>query len=201
MAIELAIKFPAIPLLDKPAARQVIEGIGRDYMQLATLYLAGAVAEEAPRNFGNLAQSFQASPAGPGGGVEVLGTLMNDGAELYGRTFSTLPQAIVMEEGRRPGFGISRSGMASLALWVRRKLGLSGADARSATYAIAASIKRRGIEGRHYARRAAEKASPRIELMFVQMGAAIAAGLVGPAPSGRSGGGRTRARDARGRFV
>lgn len=178
MAIEFTAKFPKLPILEKAEAREVIGQIGRDYIELAVFYLAGMVAEAAPRNFGTLAQSFQASPAGVGGGVEIVGTLLNDGAELYGRTFSTLPQAIVMEEGRRAGAPISRSGMAALALWVRRKLGLSGREARSATYAIAWKIKRRGIEGKHYARHAADRARPRIDQIFVEMGAAIRAGLV-----------------------
>jgi hypothetical protein len=179
MAIEFSAKVPPIPIVQSDAARQVINQIARDYMQMAVFYLAGCVAEEAPRNFGNLAQSFQASPATPGGGVEVLGTMLNDGAELYGRTFSTLPQAVVMEHGRRAGAPISRAGMAALALWVRRKLGLSGREAVSATYAVATAIIRRGLAARHYAEKGADRAKPRIQTMFVEMSQAIAAGLVG----------------------
>lgn len=202
MAIEFTAKIPPTPVLQSGAARQVINQIARDYMQMAVFYLAGCVAEEAPRNFGHLAQSFQASPAGPGGGVEVMGTFLSDGAELYGRTFSTLPQAVVMEHGRRAGAPISRAGMAALGLWVRRKLGLSGREAISATYAVATAIIRRGLPARHYAAKGAERAKPRIESMFVEMSKAIAAGLVGTggassAPRGAS----TRARDARGRFI
>lgn len=200
MAIELRATVPPIPLVRVESARQVIDQIARDYLQLAVFYLAGVVAEEAPRNYGNLAQSFQASPAGPGGGVEVLGTMLNNGAELYGRTFSTLPQAVVMEEGRRAGAPISRAGIAALGLWVRRKLGLHGAEARSATYAIATSIRRRGLKGRHYARTAAGRATPKIQAMFVQMSAAIARGLVGTG-SASSAPLSSRPRDARGRFI
>lgn len=180
MAIEFQTKMPATPLLQgNDAARRVINQIARDYVQMAVFYLAGAVAEEAPRNFGNLAQSFQASPAGPGGGVEVLGSMLNDGAELYGRTFSTLPQAVVMEHGRRAGAPISRTGIAALNLWVRRKLGLSGREAISATFLIARSIVRRGLKPRNYAQKAADRAKPRIATMFEEMGKAIAAGLAG----------------------
>jgi hypothetical protein len=166
---------PGSPLFIPEQARSVISEISRDYLELALLAVAGHVSERAPRNFGNLAQSFMAHPAGETGGIEILGLEPTTG--LTGRVFSSLPYAIVMEEGRRPGKPISRAGQAAIMLWVRRKLGLSGKDARSAGYAIIYSIQKKGIEGRHYARAGFAAAKPELETIFNQLNAAIAEGL------------------------
>lgn len=175
----LLLTVPDLPLFEREQARQAIDGIARDHVELAIMLLAGYVSENAPRNFGTLAQSFQASPSTSAGGINVMGSAMADGSVILGRSFSSLPQAVVMEEGRRPGFGISLAGMASLGLWVRRKLGLTGRDAARATYFIARKIRRSGIPGLHYAAKGMHQAEPRIVALFDQMGRAIASGLLG----------------------
>ncbi len=169
--------LPATPLFVPERARQVVADISRDFLELALLDVAGHVSEEAPRNFGLLAQSFLTQPAGETGGIEILGADPTNVAGIRGRVFSSLPYAVVMEEGRGPNKPISRAGVAAIALWVRRKLGLSGKEARSATYAIAFKIRTKGIEGKHYARKGFNKAKPRVEQLFAEMNAAIAAGL------------------------
>lgn len=173
----IALTLPQIPLLQPERASAEVSEIARHYLEAALLDVAGHVAEEAPRNFGTLAQSFQASPATTAGGIELLGLQAATG--IVGRVFSSLPYAIVMEAGRRPGAPISRAGIQALGLWVRRKLGLTGRAAQSATYAIAWAIRRRGIAGRHYAERALRRAMPRVDGIIAEMGEALRRALAG----------------------
>jgi hypothetical protein len=169
------LSIPLTPLFIPEKARQVVAELTRDHLELALLEVAGRVSEHAPRNFGTLAQSFLANPAGQTGGIELLGADPTSG--FTGRVFSSLPYAIVMEEGRRPGMPISRAGQAAIALWVRRKLQLSGREWRDATFAITMAIRRRGIVGRHYARQGFNEAKPRVEQIFIALNLAIAEGL------------------------
>lgn len=171
----LTLTVPDIPLMVPARARAVVDQIQREYLELGLLALAGHVSEAAPRNFGHLAQSFGANPATSEGGVEILGATVQ--GQLTGRVFSSLPSALVMDQGRSPGKPISRAGVANIGLWVRRKLGLSGKDAQRATYAIAWAIRRRGIAGRFYAAKGMERAAPELDRLFTAMTAAIAAGL------------------------
>lgn len=180
--IELTI--PPMPLLVPAEAMAVVAAIERDYMELALQYLAGQVAEKAPKNFGLLGQSFTANPASSTGGIEIL-TGGSVSESLVGRVFSSLPYAIVMEEGRRPGQPISRAGVASIGLWVRRKLQLSGKEAQRVMYAVVWKIRKRGIEAKHFVRAAATASEPKIEGMFREMAAGIAEGLVGKGKRGR----------------
>lgn len=172
----ISFTFPDSALFGAPAsARELIVEVEKEFVELALLDVAGHLAELAPKNFGTLGQSFQAYPAGVTGGIE-LSADVTTGA-VGGRVFSSLPYAVVMDAGRRPGRPISRAGVAAIALWVRRKLGLTGREAQSATYAIAWSIRTRGIVGTNYVRRALAKASPRLDGLFREMSAAIVAGL------------------------
>lgn len=171
------VKIPSIPLVIPAEAEAVVDAVARDTLELAMTLLAGRVAEEAPKNFGHLAASFQAPTATASGGREVLGQRVF--STLTGRVFSTLPQATVMEDGRRPGFPISRTGVANIGLWVRRKLGLHGREARAATYAIAWSIRKKGLAPRKYAERAFKATQPQIVQMFTEMMAGLADGLAG----------------------
>lgn len=170
-----SLTVPGTPLFIPERARAVVNAIAHDYLDLALLEIAGQVSAKAPRNFGHLAQSFLTHPAGQTGGIEILGG--DTAARLSGRVFSSLPQAIVMEEGRRAGAPISRAGQAAILLWVRRKFGLSGKEALSVGYAVMRKIRTQGIEGRHYARAGFQAAKPRVETIFIQLTAAIAEGL------------------------
>lgn len=169
-------RWPDIPLFVPDQAKQVVADVQRETMQAALLELAGAVSEEAPKNFGHLAQSFSSMPATATGGIELI-----EGSRtttmLEGRVFSSLPYAVVMEEGRQPNRPIGRAGIAGIGLWVRRKLGLSGKDAQSATWAIATSIARKGIPGKFYAKAAFTKSQARIQSIFAAAAKGIADGL------------------------
>lgn len=169
-------RWPDIPLFTPDQAKAEIAAIQRETMVGALQEVAGFVAEEAPKNFGHLAQSFGSMPATATGGIEIL-----EGSRtttmLEGRVFSSLPYAVVMEEGRRKNRPIGRAGIAGIGLWVRRKLGLSGKEADSATWAIATSIQQKGIPGKFYAKAAFTKAQSRLQTIFSETAKGIADAL------------------------
>ena len=57
-----------------------------------------------------------------------------------GRIYSKDPKASIVDRGRRRGFGVGKAGIVALMGWAQRH----GME-RSAAYAIAAAIKRRGL--------------------------------------------------------
>ena len=71
-----------------------------------------------------------------------------EGDKVEGWVIPEAPYAPVMDEGRRPNGPMPPSG--PLALWAQRKLGVSKDDSKGVGYAIALSIKRKGIKGRHF---------------------------------------------------
>jgi hypothetical protein len=97
---------------------------------------------------------------------------IKDGVRLYNSTV----QASIIEDGRRPGFGVSWEGLASLRLWVHRhgmdkseatsqRSGLKGrgrlkmkdrteAARDSIAFLIARAIKARGLPAKHVLARA-----------------------------------------------
>jgi hypothetical protein len=171
----IAVGLPAIPLFHPQSARETIAGIVLDTLRLALLDIAGHVSDRAPVDSGQLAQSFGSDPATPTGGVEITGTDLLAG--VSGRVFSSLPYAIVMEEGRRPGAPISLAGIDAIGLWAQRKLGLSAEEAASAKFAIANYIVGHGIEGKRFAEAGFEAARPGVEAMFVDLAASISQAL------------------------
>ena len=61
------------------------------------------------------------------------------------RVFNQAPYAGVIEQGRRPG---KFPPVTAIERWVTRKLGLKGAEARTAAFLIGRAIQRRGIRAR-----------------------------------------------------
>lgn len=169
--------LPDIPLWVPQQARDVINSLALTTMRLALQEVAGRVSDKAPVSDGLLAQSFGADPANSTGGIELLGTDTVQG--LNGRVFSSLPYAVVMEEGRRPGQPINRAGIDAIGLWAQRKLGLSAAEAEKAKWPIAMWIVGHGIEGKHYAAEGFEVARPRVEELFRILGDEIARAVAG----------------------
>lgn len=180
----IAVGVPQVPLFYPDAAKAEIGKIVLDNLRLALLEVAGRVSDAAGAfaDTGNLAQSFANDPASATGGLEILGTDVTAG--VFGRVFSSLPYAIVMEEGRRTGAPISRAGIDAIGLWAQRKLGLSADEADSAKWAIANTIMSQGIEGKHYADQGFQAAKPGIELMFQDLSRVIGAALVKNPQSG-----------------
>jgi hypothetical protein len=78
-------------------------------------------------------------------------------AGINGRVFSSLPYAIVMNDGRRPGAPISREGIDAIGLWAQRKLGLSATKAEHAKFGIAAHMVAQGHPRLRLLRRGRER--------------------------------------------
>jgi hypothetical protein len=179
----IALKLPRIPLWVPDEAAKQLTDLVVNSMRLALQEVAGRISEEAPIGAtGHLAQSFGADPANSNGGIELTGTSrVFSNAGLTGRVFSSLPYAIVMNQGRRAGLPISRAGIDSIGLWAQRKLGLSADEANEAKWAIASSIQAHGIEGTEYFDKGVKSAEPVVAMMFQILGDQIAAALVKPA--------------------
>lgn len=179
----IAVGVPAVPLFYPDQARRELNDLALDNLRLALQSIAGHVSDAAAEysDTGNLAQSFGADPATPTGGIEMIGVDLLTG--VSGRVFSSLPYAIVVDEGRRAGAPISRAGIDAIGLWAQRKLGLSAKEADSAKFAIANVIMTQGLEGRHFAERGFNAAKPGVEAMFANLG-----NLIGVALTGQEGG-------------
>lgn len=168
----IEIRLPDLPLWTPDAAIAAVQSVLDVAMPAALLLAAGYISEAAAErtDSGALAQSFLASPATQTGGIEVTGTLVRD--DFSGRVFSSLPYAVVVNDGRRPG-PISRAGIDAIGLWAQRKLGLSEAEADRAKWAIATEIRLRGTAGTDYFTRGVEAASPHIQQVFAGVSAQI----------------------------
>jgi hypothetical protein len=174
----ITVTLPNIPLFVPAQAKRELNDLVVSTLRLALQEVAGRVSDEAPVAEGLLAQSFGHDPANQTGGIELLGQDASVGIE--GRVFSSLPYAIVMNEGRRPGQPISRTGIDAIGLWAQRKLGLSAVEAERAKWAIATVIVQRGIVGTHYFDRGVASAEPRVEQLFAVLSDQISRALTTP---------------------
>ncbi len=95
-------------------------------------------------------ETVSRTPAGVGGAAGLRGSIF--GEVRHGRNSvsgiwgSPLKYGEIVELGRRPG---KMPPVAPLALWARRKLGVSAASAGSVGFAIALKIKHHGFQGAH----------------------------------------------------
>ena len=94
---------------------------------------------------------------------------------ITGRVFSSLPYAIVMDEGRTPGARMPPP--AAIELWVQRKLGLTGTEAARAAFAIARSIGEKGIDPRAFADEAFSAGQNKVDRLFEILGDQITRAL------------------------
>ena len=172
----IQINLPAIPLWLPDASKALINQLALNTLRLALHQAAGAISEEVPVDTGALAQSFGADPANATGGIELMGVTTT--TEVTGRVFSSLPYAIVMDQGRRSGEPISRAGIDAIGLWAQRKLGMSADEASTAKWAIATAIIQRGLEGHYYFDAAMASVRPTIEGMFTALSQEIGRQLV-----------------------
>lgn len=98
----------------------------------ATMFLEGEVKDEWPVGvFNSREQIYSDAFSSPAGILGVVG--------------STSPYAPVIEEGRKPGRGVSQAGQQSIALWAEKVLGVAPAEALGVAYLVARKIKRVGI--------------------------------------------------------
>lgn len=167
----IEVRLPHIPLWVEDGPRREMETLVRNTLVLALQEVAGRVSDAAPVSEGILAQSFGSYPATADGGLQVLGANLDAG--LTGRVFSSLPYAIVMDEGRRPGAPISRAGIDAIGLWAQRKLGLTAEEAAKAKWAIATSIIAQGIPGTGYFEEGVDRARPTVGRLFDILGGQI----------------------------
>jgi hypothetical protein len=97
------------------------------------------------------AEVVKRTPAGVGGQAGLRGSIAGEVATL-GRTVTgtvgtPLEYGEVVELGRRPGKAFPP--VDPIALWARRKLGVSEKESRSVGFAIARKIAIHGFEGAH----------------------------------------------------
>lgn len=176
----LALLLPNLPLWLPDQSKRLLNDLITQTVRLALQDAAGFISDEAGRfsDTGNLAQSFGSDPATATGGIEVVGQDVTTG--LRGRVFSSLPYAIVMDQGRRPGAPIGREGIDAIGLWAQRKLGMSAEEAGHAKFAIAAHLVAQGFPGYGYFEDGVNKATPRIEFMFKTLADQITQQLLTP---------------------
>lgn len=173
----IEIKWPDIPAWVPEETRQELNQVTLSVMELAIQLVAGYVSDNAPVDSGGLAQSFGAYPATVDGGISITGEIQSG---ITARTFSSLPHAIVMNDGRQPGKPISRVGVDALGLWAQRKLGLSAEEAERVKWAIANAIIKRGIPGTLYFDKGVGQATPAVQAMFTDLAQQIASALFTP---------------------
>ncbi len=178
----IELRYHDAPIVVPERARATIAQIVREHLELMLHDVAGHISAEAPVGVsGNLAQSFAASPATSSGGIELMGQRID---EVEGRIFSSLPYAIVIDQGREPGKRMPP--VDAIMLWVERVLGITASDdveLEDTACAIARSIARKGIAARHFVDRGVERAMPRIEGVAAIMAEAIAIALTEPSGS------------------
>lgn len=160
----IEVRLPDIPLWVPAEALAQLQQALADRLGVALQYAAGAIAEAVgdvgSSDTGALAQSFTAWPATRTGGIELAGTTIRE--DLVGRVFSSLPYAVVVNDGRRPG-PISRAGIDAIGLWAQRKLGLTPAAAERAKWAIAQEIALRGTAGSDFFHKGVTAATPGVQ--------------------------------------
>lgn len=172
----VTIRYRDVALFNTPKARELMASLGRTYLGLALQEIAGHISDEAPVGVtGHLAQSWGGHSQY--GGIELLGQEIE---QLRGRVFSSLPHAIVIDQGRRPGAPMPP--IDAIMLWVERTFGISSGfdddELEQTAWAVAKSIARKGIKPRHYVEKGVRSALPRVEAIFRALGSAINAGLV-----------------------
>lgn len=173
----LAVVLPAIPIYTPAAAKKELATLVVQTIRLFLQRTAGKLSDASPVGAtGNLAQSWGADPANENGGLELFGTDLDAG--IGGRVFSSLPYAIVMDQGRRPGAPISMEGIDAIGYWAQRVLGLSADEARDAKWAIAQTIVAQGIPGKDFVDPVWRQMEPEGERMFAALAEDIAAALV-----------------------
>lgn len=96
------------------------------------------------------AEVARRTPTGVGGEAGLRGSIHGEvtaaAGTVTGVVGTPLEYGEVVELGRRPGTFPPR---APIELWVRRKLGVPAAEARSVSFLVARKIARRGFPGAH----------------------------------------------------
>lgn len=112
------------------------------------------------------------TPAGVGGQAGLRGSIAGEvqtmGREVTGTVGTPLEYGEVVELGRRPGKAFPP--VSPIALWARRKLGISEEKAVSVGFAIARKIAIEGFEGAHMFRDAWKEVEPWAQKQLMGIG-------------------------------
>lgn len=117
------------PLFEK-AADVVLRKVLKANIAALTGFIRAKVVERTPVNTGALRNSIQEE-------------IEERDDEIIGRVATNIEYAVPVEFGTKPHF----PPIDPLTYWARRKLGISGAEARSVAFRIARKIAQRGTEG------------------------------------------------------
>lgn len=102
------------------------------------------------------------TPAGVSGEGGLRGSIAGEvvtmGQEVRGTVGTPLEYGKVIEYGRRPGKAMPP--VAPIALWARRKLGVSEEESRGVGFVIARKIAVEGFEGAHMFEKAWKEVEP-----------------------------------------
>jgi len=163
--VELTLQFevPKTPLFDGTAPRVVREELDQA-MNASVLHLKGQIVPLVPVGVTALLR----------GGVAAA--ITGEGVTLVGRVFDAVSYALPVELGSRPHF----PPIGPIALWVRRKLGISDErEARSVAFLIARKISRVGTKPVKFFARGFDAGKGRCVTFFEQANERIAARLSG----------------------
>ncbi len=181
----IEIRHEDVPLFVPSRAKEAVARVMRQHLTLMLQDVAGFVSDEAPVGVsGALAQSFGGvvHATTSDGGLEILSGEIED---MRGRVFSSLPYAIVIDQGRTPGARMPP--IDAIMLWVERVLGIKDGDdfeLEEVSWAIARSIAKKGITARHFVQHGVDNAMPRIEAITAIMADAVAIALTTPETGG-----------------
>ncbi len=128
------ISAPALVALQRGMA-QAPDMVRRELtseMTVLTQHLEGEVKDAWPVGISNSREQITSDAfSTPTGALGVIGT--------------PSPYAPVIEDGRKPGKGVSRAGQDAIAAWAVGKLGVSPKAAKGVAYLISRKIKAQGI--------------------------------------------------------
>ncbi|HSV78903.1 MAG TPA: hypothetical protein VLK85_06810 [Ramlibacter sp.] len=163
-AHDLATLYRALDEAPAVAERELMAA-----MTEATMLLEREVKEYIPRGATGLTAASVTSDAfsTPAGVLGVIG--------------SSQASALFVEEGRRPGKGVSKLGQEALGAWAKAVLGVSDKEKKGVAFLIARKIKREGIVAKRPFARALEDCGPEIDRMFESAVGRIGAQLTGGA--------------------
>jgi hypothetical protein len=163
MDLSIEFKIPKTPLFDGTAGQVVREELARA-MNASVLHLKGQIMPLVPVGVTALLR----------GGVQT--SIAGEGVTLTGRVYDAVSYALPVELGSRPHF----PPIAPIALWVRRKLGISDErEARSVAFLIARKISRVGTKPRLFFKRGFEAGKGRVSTFFAEANARIVSRLAG----------------------
>lgn len=149
MQVGIEVKLPALAGID---AARIIGDELTGATEAALVDVQEQVVRRTPANFGQLRRAW---------GREVFP--LGSNAPTLGRVFNTLPYALPVETGRRPG---KWPPFAPIALWVKRKLRVAIKDLARVTFAVQRKIGREGTTGAWMARDGWAAALPSVRGRF-----------------------------------